>query len=1343
MSFFSSLHQIVTSSVANLNLSPKRFSLSKESGPDGDDATAAVAAASTATSSRSASTGSVSGIPRIVTPQGNGGSCARSSGPRRTGSFRQISQPRNPMAFCRRRNSWPEIDQTATSGVHDTDGSFFEKYSSLQWKLDQRRLQMIKDNRQDECPPPEHSVGVIPPPVSSIQPKEMENLYMDVLYTIKYKVGADTELSAHRDQLYVYAQKAFDVTPEQHRRYMAIVHEEKPPIVVLHVTVVEAEGLEAKDANGYSDPYCLLGLVRRTDENATRLAEGSAEECSTVLSPVALMAGIIGFSDPYCMLGIQPGMVSPQPGSGLPPSPANNSPSPYQPPLSPRPAHATARTLSEGGIELPDGRHDHHDKLRKHHSFRLSFKRKERGGCSGGSVYGCREHRDSISAVPARFIQATSVRRETLNPKWGENFMFDIDDVTSDILHLDIWDHDDESSVLDAVSKLNEVRGVKGLGRFFKQIAQSARSGSQDDFLGCINIPIQDVPSTGLDKWYQLEARSQRSNIQGNIRLKLWLSTREDHGQASTQNHFDNWTDVRRNERLLTIFADYEMSLTKSSLWNGELCHEATSILHQHAVQSGVSELQLAVIRWLAFSHIPSIDPQFLLKQLSQLEAAWGEQTLTVEEEDWLADSFNVFLDYSMQLIRKYRKLFPPYHHTSMNRLEYILRCLSRLSLSKAYGKCCPFNKDIRGEIGNALRIGTNEWYEENRKFMATGQHDPETQLKGFVRLVTSVLIDLQKGVEHYNVLFENINGVFYYAAIYKQHEKLLSNDLSQEIAPICKKVKGADFGMDTPLSPTNSETGESLFELYLAVQEFIRYREHLNASDYQGLSSQCYYHWFEPALEKWLDLAKLKIVQRSKKALELSTICQGEMIVKHSTSSNDVVTALCHMKEFWKHLAWPDLIQSYNFVLKLLDAMCEAVLFYAQLVHQRLKDSGFYDDVSAFKTSDEVCAALNDLEYVWRTVASMPNDLHLETVVSAVEATGEATADQCRADVTSLLDPVFSQYDTYSMMIVGRIAVRMQAPLKKCIFHLAWSPDTLPTTDAIIPLQEYLDSHLISLNMNLIPKNFHKVLNGVWEVTVYELGHQMDGGSGDTKMSGFYERLYEALELLVEFFHAEGNGLPPEILTGSVYRAVKQRLKLHKTDTDTLIELYYEDRLKEQQRVKEANYGVLSVRAYYHHDSLCVEVLKARDVIPLDPNGFSDPFVIVELLPKSMFPNSAEQYTDVKKKTLNPLFDECFEFAVSMDQCRYESAMILFTVMDHDVITSNDFAGEAFMSLNSIPGVLAPLPHDINAIDKVDLILMHQQNKGHPILHTLEARHEDKVAQDFVKKQRVRTTNS
>ena len=42
----------------------------------------------------------------------------------------------------------------------------------------------------------------------------------------------------------------------------------------------------------------------------------------------------------------------------------------------------------------------------------------------------------------------------------------------------------------------------------------------------------------------------------------------------------------------------------------------------------------------------------------------------------------------------------------------------------------------------------------------------------------------------------------------------------------------------------------------------------------------------------------------------------------------------------------------------------------------------------------------------------------------------------------------------------------------------------------------------------------------------------------------------------------------------------------------------------------------------------------------------------------------------------------------VTTEQCQREGACILFTVMDHDFMVANDFAGEAYLSLNNIPGI-------------------------------------------------------
>lgn len=106
------------------------------------------------------------------------------------------------------------------------------------------------------------------------------------------------------------------------------------------------------------------------------------------------------------------------------------------------------------------------------------------------------------------------------------------------------------------------------------------------------------------------------------------------------------------------------------------------------------------------------------------------------------------------------------------------------------------------------------------------------------------------------------------------------------------------------------------------------------------------------------------------------------------------------------------------------------------------------------------------------------------------------------------------------------------------------------------------------------------------------ELNLQMDSGANSEEMPAmFHDRLHSALELMVDFFHADGQGLSTETLHSQTFCHVEQRLQYHRTDTETLIEIFYGQRLQEQLNTTSSPYGTLAVRAYFNHDSLCVEV--------------------------------------------------------------------------------------------------------------------------------------------------------
>lgn len=55
------------------------------------------------------------------------------------------------------------------------------------------------------------------------------------------------------------------------------------------------------------------------------------------------------------------------------------------------------------------------------------------------------------------------------------------------------------------------------------------------------------------------------------------------------------------------------------------------------------------------------------------------------------------------------------------------------------------------------------------------------------------------------------------------------------------------------------------------------------------------------------------------------------------------------------------------------------------------------------------------------------------------------------------------------------------------------------------------------------------------------------------------------------------------------------------------------------------------------------------KDIIALDSNGLSDPFIVWDLCPRHLFKDYPETRTSIKKKTLNPIYDEAFDWSAGL----------------------------------------------------------------------------------------------
>lgn len=218
-------------------------------------------------------------------------------------------------------------------------------------------------------------------------------------------------------------------------------------------------------------------------------------------------------------------------------------------------------------------------------------------------------------------------------------------------------------------------------------------------------------------------------------------------------------------------------------------------------------------------------------------------------------------------------------------------------------------------------------------------------------------------------------------------------------------------------------------FELYFALQDFSILKQHLSVTPQppeKPLGIQNYHLWFDSIIQLWIVVSKNKALNRVRTAISSDEICEGEKIVRHSTSAVDTASCIYQIKEFWRLLAWPDNNTGVHYEAQLIDAAGSAALHYSDLVHQGLIDSGYYEQHGPFRISDELCVSINNLEYVRRALSEFRTDEH-----------NQPNPPNLRINAENLLETTLIQLERTTDRIMSKMNLTMQAPLQKSVFHL------------------------------------------------------------------------------------------------------------------------------------------------------------------------------------------------------------------------------------------------------------------------------------------------------------------
>ncbi|KAG4080156.1 hypothetical protein HA402_008227 [Bradysia odoriphaga] len=936
----------------------------------------------------------------------------------------------------------------------------------------------------------------------------------------------------------------------------------------------------------------------------------------------------------------------------------------------------------------------------------------------------------------------TSVKSSTLNPLYEEHFSLPITETPNDEnLVVEVWDFDPAETVSEKMTKFFDVKGVKGFKKLMKEIAVTASTGKHDnELIGRCNIPLRTIPASGLVMWFSLDKKNKVKR-QGLIKIRLAFSAEK-----------NNRVAVQEHKNLLRILLMHELDSSKVApyWWSGKFSIQGEAVIAQHSAQSGLSATDCAFAQWSVYTAIHNDHPlafNLFESLIDKLIRPIQSASISEDEIKNFWDGTTKLLPSCFSVIRKLRKKTAT-DKNCVKTLTDVLSILSKVAMleppegtdlfpKSIYGWVTRPNDgpswDIHGTLQDAVTSGAKDWFAHISDNNCTGSNDSdEDKLQNVIKIIQLVRSDLQRAIEYYDKLFQQKMHFPYARTCYVYYEEKLSEYIEPVIHDVCKNLKRLSLPDDRyqPL-PEHEEVnmGTTLFELYLVLKRFAVLGTALSPISTDFKINQ-YHQWFTPGVTHWLDISVYKALIRIEKAIELDQLIPVDETVKYSSSAVDTLAIFYQIKIFWQQLDWPDAEGSYMFVGKIVDDICRCCVFYADRMSTRVEGLGNVQNVyesNKFEVTREWCLAINNIDYIRQSLSPFVKELRVDEIIAKLsDYRSPMEAERCSDTLKNVIANALDTETNKIVELIEVVARKMSPPMRR---FLTEGAELLhQDSNSMDRIMMYLEDSLQTLNAELNEVNFERILDAIWTELACILKELVQNNIDRRRPPLFFANLRDTLQLMVKSFKGTQCNKDKASSDKETLEEIFNLLELHGYETSDLIHQYYIERAKQQDNSPESQYGQLTVRCWFEDNNLLIDVMNARNLVPMDSNGSCDPFVRIHLIPEEKFGNVTTKIkTKAQDKTLFPLFDEKFSIPLSPDQKAMHNAVVMFSVKDKDLFGyANQYIAECYLIFQNIPD---------DSSDQIHLKLTRPTCSSSECIHALEYRQGDKQAKDFIKK--------